>query len=313
MTFFSRPAAVTCSPARDVAVISVSMDLGAGRRGVDMGPSALRIAGLTGALEAIGRRVIEAGTITALDMEMLDPGDGTVRFIGEVPKVTNRVRKMVIAALRQGRVPLILGGDHSLSIGSVAGVAEYHRDKGESVGVIWVDAHADMNLPDTTPSGNIHGMPLAVLMGHGDRRLTGEQPSVRPENVTVVGAREIDPGEKELIARLGVRVFTMSEVDEIGVAACMDEALERANAGTAGFHLSLDLDSLDPAVAPGVGTPVQGGLTYREGHLVCEKACRSNRMVSLEVVELNPVLDDRNRTASLAIGLLASALGKTVL
>lgn len=301
------------SQGKDVALISVSMDLGAGRRGVDMGPSALRIAGLTKALEAIGRRVIEVGTITARDMEMLEPGDGRVRFISEVPRVTERVREMVLQALADGYMPLVLGGDHALSIGSVAGTAGHYRSRNKSVGVIWIDAHADMNRPSTTPSGNIHGMPLAVLMGHGDERLTRGQPSVRPENVTVMGAREIDKGERELISRLGVRVFTMPEVDEKGVAACMDEALERANDGTAGFHLSLDLDSLDPALAPGVGTPVQGGLTYREGHLLCEKAARSGRMVSLEVVELNPVLDDRNRTAVLAVGLLTSALGKTVL
>ena len=170
-----------------------------------------------------------------------------------------------------------------------------------------------MNRPETTPSGNIHGMSLAVLLGRGHPRLTRRVPSVKPENASVLGARELDAGEKRLISELGIRVFTMSEIDERGVATCMDEALERANAGTSGFHLSLDLDALDPRVAPGVGTPVQGGLTYREGHLVCEKAARSGRLLSLEVVELNPVLDDRNHTAVLAVGLVASALGKTIL
>ena len=216
-------------------------------------------------------------------------------------------------SLDRGWLPLILGGDHSLSIGSVGAVADHWRERGESIGVIWVDAHTDMNQPHTSPSGNIHGMPLATLLGHGEPRLTRGRASVQPGNVSVLGARSIDPGERELIRELGVRVFTMSEVDERGVAACMSEALQRANDGTGGFHLSLDLDALDPAVAPGVGTPVRGGLTYREGHLVCEKASRSGGLVSLEVVELNPVLDDRNRTALLGVGLVASALGATIL
>ena len=170
-----------------------------------------------------------------------------------------------------------------------------------------------MNQPETSPSGNIHGMPLAVLLGYGDRQLVGAGASVKPENVSILGARELDVGEKRLIRHLGIRVFTMTEIDERGVAACMDEALLRANADTAGFHLSFDLDALDPRVAPGVGTPVRGGLTYREGHLVCEKSSRSGRLLSLEVVELNPVLDDRNLTAQLGVGLVASALGKTIL
>ena len=210
----------------------------------------------------------------------------------------------------------MLGGDHSLSIGTVAAAARHHRSRGASIGIIWVDAHADMNTPDTTPSGNVHGMSLAVLVGRGHealRALSGEWRAVDPRNATVLGARELDPGERALIKELGVRVITMSEIDERGIAACMDEALARANDGTVGFHLSFDLDALDPREAPGVGTPVQGGLTYREGHLVCEKAAGTERIVSLELVELNPVLDDRNHTARLAVGLLASALGQSIL
>ena len=298
---------------RDIALVSVSIDLGAGRRGVDMGPSALRIAGITRELESIGHRVTEFGTITAGGLETTEAGESALRFLDEIEKVVGRTREAVRAGLESGCFPLVLGGDHSLSIGSVAAVTEHYRRRDQSVGVIWVDAHADMNRPRTTPSGNIHGMSLAVLLGDGHPRLTRRLPSVKPENATVLGARELDAGERKLISELGVRVFTMSEIDERGVAACMDEALERANAGTAGFHLSLDLDALDPRVAPGVGTPVQGGLTYREGHLVCEKAARSGRLLSLEVVELNPVLDDRNHTAVLAVGLVTSALGKTIL
>ena len=298
---------------RDVALISVSIDLGAGRRGVDMGPSAMRIAGITSEIEAIGHRVVELGTITAGGRETTEAGRDGLPFLNEIVRVVQRTWAMVAQGLERGCMPLVLGGDHSLSIGSVAAVAQYHRERGAPIGVIWVDAHGDLNRPETSPTGNVHGMPLAVLLGHGEERLVGPGPAVKPENVSVLGARSLDPGERRLIADLGVRVFTMSEIDERGVGICMDEALTRAEAGTAGFHLSLDLDALDPRLAPGVGTPVQGGLTYREGHLVCEKASHSGRLLSLEVVELNPVLDDRNHTAVLAVGLVASALGKSIL
>lgn len=303
----------TAAPARDIGVISVSIDLGAGRRGVDMGPSAMRIAGITGEIEAIGHRVVELGTITAGGIETTEPGRNGLPFLNEIVRVVERTRDMVVQGLERGCVPLVLGGDHSLSIGSVAAVSQHFAGRGDPIGLIWVDAHGDLNRPETSPTGNIHGMSLAVLLGHGEDRLIGPGPAVRPENVSVLGARCLDPGERSLIADLGVRVFTMSEIDERGVATCMDEALMRASAGTAGFHLSLDLDALDPRLAPGVGTPVQGGLTYREGHLVCEKASRSGSLLSLEVVELNPVLDDRNHTAVLAVGLVASALGKSIL
>lgn len=298
---------------RDIALISVSIDLGAGRRGVDMGPSALRIAGITREIEAIGHSVSELGTLTAGGLETTEAGDTNLRYLSEIAHIAEETRAAVSEGLRLGCTPLVLGGDHSLSIGSVAAVADHYRPQGASIGLIWVDAHADMNQPQTSPSGNIHGMSLAVLLGRGEPRLTGGTTSVRPGNASVLGARDLDPGEKRLIRELGVRAFTMSEIDERGVAACMDEALERANAGTAGFHLSFDLDALDPRIAPGVGTPVRGGLTYREGHLVCEKASRSGRLLSLELVELNPVLDDRNQTAELGVGLVASALGATIL
>lgn len=278
-----------------------------------MGPSALRIAGVTSEIEAIGHRVIECGTITAGGLETAVAGQGRLPYLDEIAAVAERIRAAVGEGLARGCTPLVLGGDHSISIGSVAAVAQHRHALGERIGVIWVDAHADMNRPHTSPSGNIHGMPLAVLLGYGDPRLTNPTPPVRPENVSVLGARQLDPGEKRLIRRLGVRVFTMTEIDEMGIGACMDEAVERATADTVGFHLSLDLDALDPLLAPGVGTPVNGGLTYREGHLVCEKAARCGGLLSLEVVELNPVLDDRNHTAQLAVGLVASALGRTIL
>ena len=301
----------------DVAVISVSIDLGAGRRGVDMGPSAIRIAGLTPMLSQLGYDVREVGTITAAGPETADPGDPRARYLPEITDVCKRAHALVSKSIAEGTIPLVLGGDHSLSIGTVSAVAGHYAKTDESIGVIWVDAHTDMNVPETSPSGNIHGMALAILTGMGgpDRlqKLAGFSPAVHPGNVCVLGVRDVDQYEKEVVQESGIRVFTMAEIDERGMAACMDEAIARVTSGTAGFHLSFDLDGVDPMIAPGVGTPVSGGLTYREAHLVCEKAARSAKLVSLEVVELNPVLDAENKTGRLAIGLIASALGKTIL
>ncbi len=301
---------------REVGLVSVSMDLGAGRRGVDMGPSAIRIAGLGEALTEMGYRVREVGTVRASDPETVQEGGATLRYLEEITGVCRETHGLVRSVLGARCRPLILGGDHALSMGTVSAVADHYREGGKGVGVIWVDAHTDFNTPGTTPSGNIHGMALSVLVGQGAPELlalSAAAPAVAPENVSVLGAREIDEPEKELVRASGVRVFTMSEIDERGIGACMDEALSRANAGTAGFHLSFDLDGIDPMEAPGVGTPVPGGLTYREAHLICEKAHRSRNLLSMEVVELNPVLDNRNRTARLAVELIASALGKTIL
>lgn len=302
---------------RNVAVISVSMDLGAGRRGVDMGPSAIRIAGLNERLEGLGHTVLEVGTVHADGPEISPTGDNNLKYFDAITEVCERTRDLVRGGMDQGCFPLILGGDHSLSIGSVAAVAGYHRERGERIGVLWVDAHTDMNTPETSPSGNIHGMSLAVLCGEGHERLVsmwgGEGPAVDPKNVVVLGARDIDETEKEIVRRTGIRVITMSELDERGIAACIDEAIERLTDGTAGFHVSYDADGLDPMIAPGVGTPVPGGLTYREGHLVSEKVARSGKMLSFEMVEVNPVLDRENSTAKQAVGLIASALGQTIL
>ena len=301
----------------EVAVIAISIDLGAGRRGVDMGPSAIRIAGLREMLDDLGYDVHEAGTVTASGPETSEPGEARTRFLSEITGVCERAFELVQMSLEKRSLPLVLGGDHSQSIGTVSALAAHFARTDESVGVIWVDAHTDMNTPETTPSGNIHGMSLAVLTGRGGpeelQRLAGFTPAVHPGNVCVLGAREVDDEEKEIVKESELRVFTMAEIDERGMAASMDEAIARATSGTAGFHLSFDLDSIDPMVAPGVGTPVAGGLTYREAHLVCEKAARSGKLLSLEVVELNPVRDDHNRTGRLAVGLIASALGKTIL
>ncbi len=300
----------------EVALLSVSIDLGAGRRGVDMGPSALRIAGVVDAVEALGYRVTEAGTVNAGAPEMAVPGDPSARYLQEIREVCTVAAGRVRAEVARGAFPLVLGGDHSLSIGTVAGIADQVRSEGGSIGLIWVDAHTDMNTPAITPSGNIHGMSLSVLTGRGPEsllRIGQEVPAVNPANVSVLGAREVDPREREAVRETGIRVFTMSEIDERGLAVCVEEAIERAMAGTAGFHVSFDLDSVDPNVAPGVGTPVMGGLSYREAHLICESVARTGALVGFELVELNPVLDLGNRTAQLGVGLIESALGKRIL
>jgi arginase len=293
------------------------MDLGAGRRGVDMGPSAIRIAGLTQRLAGLGFTMKEGGSVTAAGPETAEEGDPRARYLSEITEVAEKASKLVDTAIRAGALPVVLGGDHSLSIGTVSAMAAHCARSEESLGLIWVDAHTDMNTPETTPSGNIHGMALAILTGQGGPdallQMAGFVPAVHPGNVCVLGARDVDDPEKEIVRESGVRVFTMTEIDERGMAACLDEALARVTSGTAGFHLSFDLDAIDPMVAPGVGTPVAGGLTYREAHLVCEKIARSGQLLAAEVVELNPVLDAENRTGRLAVGLLASMLGKTIL
>ena len=308
---------MTLVPMRDLGVVSVSLDLGAGRRGVDMGPSALRVAGLTPRLDRLGYTVLEGGTVTAETPETVRVGESRLRFLDAVCAACQETYRRVAQVLSEGAFPLVLGGDHSLSIGSVSALAAHHAARGERIGLLWVDAHTDMNTPDTTPSGNIHGMSLAVLAGLGPERLTrlmgDPAPAVDPRNICVIGARDIDPEEKEVVRASGIRVFTMTEIDERGIGSVVDEALERLGDGTAGFHLSYDLDGLDPTVAPGVGTPVPGGLTYREGHLICEKIARTNQMLSLEVVEVNPVLDRENVTARTAVELVASALGQAIL
>jgi arginase len=301
---------------REIALVSVSIDLGAGRRGVDMGPSALRIAGLGNALESLGLRVRELGTVNAPPPETVGPGDPTARYLPEIAQVCATTRRLLAGALADGCFPLILGGDHSLSMGSVSAVADFYRARGEKIGVIWVDAHTDMNSPEISPSGNIHGMSLGVLTGRGAPELLNLAdaiPAVDPAHVSVIAAREIDEEEKIRVRESGIRVFTMSEVDDRGLSACVDEAIERATRGTAGFHVSFDLDSTDPLIAPGVGTPVSGGITYREAHLICEKVHRSGKLLSFELVELNPVLDLGNRTAQFGVEIISSALGKSIL
>ena len=305
-----------------VSVIGVPLDLGAGRRGVDMGPSAMRHAGLVERIRSLGREVVDEGNLAAPVVESLaGPGDESARYLEEIARVLEALAELVRRVRLAGRLPVVLGGDHSMAVGTVSGMAAAPGEEGarNGIGLLWIDAHTDANTPETSPSGNLHGMPLAAILGKGPEALTrvgGFAPGaarLSPANVVVIGARSVDPAEAAVVASLGARVYTMEEVDRRGISPIIDEALDRALDGTAGLHLSLDVDALDPAAAPGVGTPVPGGLTVREVHTVMERTAASGRLLSLEVAEVNPVLDVRNQTAELAVHLVASALGKRVL
>jgi arginase len=301
---------------RKVAMLGVPMDLGGGRRGVDMGPNALRIAGLVEDARRLGCTVEDLGNLAVCEPENREPKNPRARFIEEIAECCARLRRRVEAVLDAGAFPLVLGGDHSIACGTVAGLSSWHHRRGERIGLIWFDAHGDMNTPETTTSGNVHGMPLACCVGRGPSELVeiGERvPMVDAASTVLVGVRDLDHREQGEVRESGVRVFTLREIDMHGIHRVMSEAIEIATDGTAGFHLSFDLDGVDPEVAPGVGTPVPGGTTLRESHLVMEHAAESGRLLGLEIVEINPILDERNRTASFAKELVLSALGKAVL
>jgi len=292
------------------------MDLGAGRRGVDMGPSAIRIGGIHSALVGMGIRVEDGGDVEVKIPEAADRGEQRQVFLEEIARVCRTLADLVAETLKQDEFPLTLGGDHSLAAGSISGTSAFFRNQNKRIGVIWVDAHADMNIPKSSPSGNVHGMPLAALMGLGPKELSeiaDFSPKVSPENTVAVGARSIDTREKLNIEETGLRVITMKELDMRGMKEVMEEALERACDGTEGFHCSFDLDVVDPQVAPGVGTPVRGGTTYRESHLAMEIVADSGKLLAFDCVEVNPVLDTENATGSLAVELISSALGKEIL
>src|SRR5258706_13287984 len=294
----------------------VPMDVGAGRRGVDMGPSAIRIAGLNQAIALLGYEVTDAGNVHVHPPEAVKEMNPRARYLSQIAAAAEELAVMTEAALDEGSLPVVLGGDHSIAIGSVAGLASYYRKRSKRVGVIWLDAHADSNTPETSPSGNIHGMPLAALLGRGARELThvaGFAPKVLPENTAIIGARSIDPGERELLRSLGIRVFTMSELDERGLPDVIAEAVEIASLNTAGLHVTMDMDFIDPFYAPGVGTPERGAATYRKGHFAMEKIADSGRGLSVELTEVNPVFDTAIQTAHLAVELILSALGKKFL
>jgi arginase len=302
--------------AKRATIIGVPMDLGAGRRGVDMGPSAIRIAGLNQAMALLGFDVTDAGNVHVHPPEAIVQVNARARYLPQIAAASEELAGMVETALKQAAIPVILGGDHSIAVGSVAGVASFYREQKRKIGIVWLDAHTDSNTPQTTPSGNIHGMPLAALLGYGPEELThicGFAPKVLPENTVIIGARSVDPGERELLKRLGIRVFTMSELDELGMAEVISEAVQIASLNTAGFHVTMDMDFIDPFYAPGVGTPERGGATYREGHLAMEKLAASGRVLSVELTEVNPVYDTSNQTAQLAVEMILSALGKKIL
>ncbi|HET6374378.1 MAG TPA: arginase [Candidatus Polarisedimenticolia bacterium] len=301
---------------KQVRIIGVPMDLGAGRRGVDMGPSALRIAGVNQGIAALGYHVTDAGNVAVPPPEAVLQSSVSARYLPQIVAACTELSALVRSSLEAGALPVVLGGDHSIAIGSGAGLAAHHRTRGEQVGLIWLDAHTDINTPETSPSGNVHGMPLAALLGRGPAELThlvGFAPMISPRHTVVVGARSIDPGEKDMIKTLGVRVFTMSDLDERGMGPVIEEAIEIASAGTAGFHATMDMDFIDPSFAPGVGTPERGGATYREAHLAMEKIALSGKILSVEITEVNPLFDTANQTGRLAVDLILSALGKTIL
>jgi arginase len=300
-----------------IAIIGAPLDLGQGRRGVDMGPSALRVAGLGERLRALGYKTEDLGNVAVKQAENLtDPGPANARFVDAIAGSCGTLAQMVEGALKGGAAPLVLGGDHSIAVGTVAGVSRHFHGAGRKFGILWIDAHADMNTPESSPSGNVHGMPLACCAGIGPEvlvNLADHAPMVDPKNVVLVGLRDVDQLERGAVKNLGVRAFTMRDIDERGMRAVMEEAIAIASAGADGIHLSLDMDVVDPEYAPGVGTPVRGGVTYREAHLAMEMICDSGHMASMEVVEVNPVLDTLNRTAELAVELTLSAMGKKIL
>ena len=299
-----------------IAIIGAPMDLGAGRRGVDMGPSAVRLAGLNERILSLGYQVKDYGNVSVQQPEAVAMGEQRARYLPQITDTCIKIAERVEASSDAGEFPIVLGGDHSIAVGTISGMSQHFRKQGKKLGLIWIDAHSDMNTPESSPSGNIHGMPLACVIGLGAPELThlyDYAPKVEPRNVVLIGLRSVDNEERKIVKQSGVRAYTMREIDERGLRGVMEEAIRTAMDGTDGFHLSFDMDSVDPQEAPGVGTPVKGGITYREAHLAMEMVCDSGGLMSMEVVEVNPVIDEHNRTAALAVELIMSALGKRIL
>ncbi len=304
------------SVTKTVNIIGFPMDLGAGRRGVDMGPSAVRIAGLRAKLERLGYKVEDSGDVFIQIIEKQRITNHKLKYINEIIKTSKTLAGKVEKVLDKGQFPLCVGGDHSMAIGSIAGISSYCRRNKLKLGVIWIDAHADMNTDDTTPSGNIHGMPLAAALGLGNERLVNFYdfaPKLKPENCAIIGIRSIDPQERETIKKLNMSVYTMTDIDKLGIHRIISKVLKQFREKVDHIHVSFDLDSVDPAVAPGVGTPVPGGLSYREAHLIMESIADCGCMSSLEITEVNPILDSKNKSAILASDLIASSMGKRIL
>jgi arginase len=299
-----------------VRIIGVPMDLGQSRRGVDMGPSALRGANLQAAIKKLGLVVEDIGNLEVKQPEEMPVGEKRAKYLQEIAETCLDIAKTVEKSLTENFLPVVLGGDHSIAAGVAAGVSSFYRAQKKEIGYIWLDAHGDMNTPDSSPSGNVHGMPLAAIMGYGAPELVdlmGFKPKAEPGNIVIVGARDLDAQERKIVKKSGIHVFTMRDIDERGMRDVMSEALKYAMDDAAGVAVSLDMDFVDPMDAPGVGTPVRGGVTYREAHLAMEMIADSEAMVSLEVVEINPILDEHNRTALLGVELVLSALGQKIL
>ena len=302
--------------AQKVRIIGVPMDLGQSRRGVDMGPSALRGAGLQASIKKLGLQVEDIGNLSVKQPEEMPIGEKRAKYLEEIAETCGDIAAAAEKSLSEGFLPLLLGGDHSIAAGVAAGVANYFRKDKKQIGYLWLDAHGDMNTPESSPSGNVHGMPLAAIMGYGAPELVdllGFKPKAEPGNIVIVGARDLDAQERKIVKKSGIHVFTMRDIDERGMREVMSDALKYAMDDTAGIAVSLDMDFVDPADAPGVGTPVRGGVTYREAHLAMEMIADTESMVSLEVVEINPILDEHNRTALLGVELVLSGLGQKIL
>jgi arginase len=302
--------------AQKVRIIGVPMDLGQSRRGVDMGPSALRGAGLQTSIKKLGLQVEDIGNLSVKQPEEMPIGEKRAKYLQEIAETCGDVAAAAEKALSEGFLPLVLGGDHSIAAGVAAGVANHFRKEKKQIGYLWLDAHGDMNTPESSPSGNVHGMPLAAIMGYGAPELVdllGFKPKAEPGNIVIVGARDLDAQERKIVKKSGIHVFTMRDIDERGMREVMSDALKYAMDDTAGIAVSLDMDFVDPSDAPGVGTPVRGGVTYREAHLAMEMIADTESMVSLEVVEINPILDEHNRTALLGVELVLSGLGQKIL
>ncbi|MGH9353765.1 MAG: arginase [Terriglobia bacterium] len=299
-----------------IRILGVPLDLGQERRGVDMGPSAVRAAGLNAALRSLSHSVEDSGNLHVKIPEEQHFGDKHAKYLNEIAEACRDVAERVCQTLEDGFFPLSLGGDHSMAIGTIAGAAKFYRGRNQSLGVLWIDAHGDMNTPETSPSGNIHGMPFAASLGFGPPALTGLfgfNPKVQPGQCVLIGARDLDAPERKIVKKSGVHVFTMRDIDEQGMRAVMDKAISFATTGTGGCVVSFDMGVMDPAEAPGVGTPVRGGLTFREAHLALEMIADSGKMAAFELVEVNPIIDIMNKTATLGVGLITSALGKKIL
>jgi arginase len=299
-----------------IHIIGVPMDLGAGRRGVDMGPSAIRIAGIGERLRELGYKVVDEGDLSIKTQEEQKVKDTRAKYLPEITRAVGVLARKVEKIFQQGHFPLVLGGDHSIAVGTISGVAASVRKKKKKLGVFWVDAHSDFNTPETSPSGNVHGMPLACCVGLGPRQLrniNGAFRKVEPGNVAIIGLRSVDRIERENLKKQGVKVYTMEEIDKYGIHKAMKRAFQEVAKDVDYLHVSFDLDSVDPVYAPGVGTPVKGGIDYREAHLIMEMLAETKKMASLEFVEVNPILDNRNQSAEFAVELVQSAFGKKII